>query len=305
MAPAEGERRDGGRGVVARRRAARAGRRTPPAPRRRGGRRWPWPRRAAAGRGAGSRGGPRPAPPRPAGSAASAAGVGQRSSHCLVDGQHPGDRRLLQHELRDQHRPRAGVRTAPRQVARVRVVPPQHRLVKLAHWPHCRGRSACAAAWVRRGAALAVYRAKHAVDDAGPAALRGLLAAPAGPSQPGAGAGPRDRQGALAVQRRVVRRLRHGDAGRRRAVGHQSSKTPGDRKSGKPGKGKPSKTPSTTPSPTPPPLPQPSGPCQDSDVLVTPVVDEAVAAQPVTIVLNFQTGVSEACTWPLSSDSVP
>ena len=64
-----------------------------------------WRRRAAAGRGAGSRAGPTPAPPRrsarrPGRPASASAQPG------LVHGQHPRDRRLLEHELRDHHRPR-------------------------------------------------------------------------------------------------------------------------------------------------------------------------------------------------------
>ena len=50
-----------------------------------------------------------------------------------MDRQHPGDRRLLEHELRDHHRPRARVRTSPGQVARVLVVPLEDGGVEVAH----------------------------------------------------------------------------------------------------------------------------------------------------------------------------
>jgi len=39
-------------------------------------------------------------------------------------------------------------------------------------------------------------------------------------------------------------------------------------------------------------------------VLVTPTVPDPVAGRDVTIVLNLQTGTTEACTWRVSADSV-
>ena len=45
-----------------------------------------------------------------------------------VFGQHPGHRRLLQHDLTDQHRPGRDARSAPGQVPRVTRIPGQHRL---------------------------------------------------------------------------------------------------------------------------------------------------------------------------------
>jgi hypothetical protein len=77
-------------------------------------------------------------------------------------------------------------------------------------------------------------------------------------------------------------------------------------KSGKPGKGKHTRTPSATvtPTPVPPPLPEPTGPCPDNDVLITPTVPEPVAGRDVMFVLNLQTGVTEACTWQVSADTV-
>jgi hypothetical protein len=61
-------------------------------------------------------------------------------------------------------------------------------------------------------------------------------------------------------------------------------------------------TPTPTPTPTPPAVP--SGPCPDADVFVTPAVPDPVAGRDVSIVLNLQMGVTEACTWRVSSDSV-
>jgi hypothetical protein len=63
--------------------------------------------------------------------------------------------------------------------------------------------------------------------------------------------------------------------------------------------------PTPTPTPTtPPPLAEPDGPCADGDVFLTPSVDGAIGGSDVTIMLNFQSATSEACTFDLSSDSV-
>lgn len=61
-------------------------------------------------------------------------------------------------------------------------------------------------------------------------------------------------------------------------------------------------TPAVTP--TPPPLAEPSGPCTDSDVVVTASVEGARAGGDVTITLNVTTKVSEACTFDVSPESV-
>ena len=84
------------------------------------------------------------------------------------------------------------------------------------------------------------------------------------------------------------------------------TQSPTPPKSDKPGKGKRSKTPTSSvePTPTPPPLPLPTGPCPDNDVLITPTVPEPVAGRDVMIVLNLQSGVTEACTWQVSADTV-
>ncbi|MFP5253353.1 MAG: hypothetical protein ACLGH4_06115 [Actinomycetes bacterium] len=53
------------------------------------------------------------------------------------------------------------------------------------------------------------------------------------------------------------------------------------------------------------PLPEPSGPCQPSDVVVTPeVVGRAYAGSPVSIRLNVTTRETPACTYRVSSRSV-
>ena len=62
--------------------------------------------------------------------------------------------------------------------------------------------------------------------------------------------------------------------------------------------------PTPTPTPTPTPLAEPSGPCPDADVLVTPAVPDPVAGRDVTVLLNLQMGITEACTWQVSAESV-
>jgi len=52
------------------------------------------------------------------------------------------------------------------------------------------------------------------------------------------------------------------------------------------------------------PLPQPQGPCADSDVVVTPSVDQAHAGGIVTITLLVTSKVSPACTFEVSRSSV-
>ena len=51
-------------------------------------------------------------------------------------------------------------------------------------------------------------------------------------------------------------------------------------------------------------LVRPNGPCDPSDVLVTPVVTEAHVAQPVRLVLEVTSISSEACTFDVSPESV-
>jgi hypothetical protein len=51
-------------------------------------------------------------------------------------------------------------------------------------------------------------------------------------------------------------------------------------------------------------LPDPSGPCSDGDVFITPTVPAPVGGGDITVVLNLQTRVSEACTWHLSPETM-
>jgi hypothetical protein len=53
--------------------------------------------------------------------------------------------------------------------------------------------------------------------------------------------------------------------------------------------------------PTAPALAEPEGECRAEDVVVSPVVDDAVAGSPVTITLRLRTLSSPACTWELAA----
>ncbi|QZY29429.1 hypothetical protein [Nocardioides coralli] len=53
-----------------------------------------------------------------------------------------------------------------------------------------------------------------------------------------------------------------------------------------------------------PKLPPPDGECVDSDIAVTPTLDDAVGGSPITIVLELRTIAAEACTWQVSPQSV-
>lgn len=48
------------------------------------------------------------------------------------------------------------------------------------------------------------------------------------------------------------------------------------------------------------PLAEPVGRCSDADVVVTPVVEGAVAGNDVAVLLNLRTVATEACTWTAS-----
>jgi hypothetical protein len=78
---------------------------------------------------------------------------------------------------------------------------------------------------------------------------------------------------------------------------------PTDDPSRKPG-GKKSNKPTTTPTPTETPLPTPTGSCTEDDILIQPVVDQAVADSDVMIVLQLRTRVAEACTWDVSASNL-
>jgi len=56
--------------------------------------------------------------------------------------------------------------------------------------------------------------------------------------------------------------------------------------------------------PQEPVLAQPEGPCEDSDILITPTVEQAVAGRPVTVTLELRTASSPACTWRVSPQHV-
>jgi hypothetical protein len=56
--------------------------------------------------------------------------------------------------------------------------------------------------------------------------------------------------------------------------------------------------------PTEPPLAEPTGPCVNSDIVVTPVVTEAQGDTDVPITVNLRTLQTPACTWAVSPDSL-
>jgi hypothetical protein len=58
------------------------------------------------------------------------------------------------------------------------------------------------------------------------------------------------------------------------------------------------------PTKRPKPLPAPDGPCEDSDVLVTPEARRPHAGEPVRVVLKVSTVRTPACTWEVSPESV-
>jgi hypothetical protein len=64
------------------------------------------------------------------------------------------------------------------------------------------------------------------------------------------------------------------------------------------------KKPRKSATPQEPVLAQPEGPCADSDILITPAVEQAIAGRPVAVTLELRTATSEACTWRVSSDHV-
>ncbi len=71
-----------------------------------------------------------------------------------------------------------------------------------------------------------------------------------------------------------------------------------------PKKAKKPKKPKKTTAPQEPVLAQPDGPCTDSDIVITPTVEQAVAGQPVTVTLQLRTSTAEACTWRVSANHV-
>ena len=69
-------------------------------------------------------------------------------------------------------------------------------------------------------------------------------------------------------------------------------------------KNKKPKKPKKTTEPQEPVLAQPDGPCTDSDILITPTVEQAVAGRPVAVTLQLRTATAEACTWRVSANHV-
>ena len=60
-----------------------------------------------------------------------------------------------------------------------------------------------------------------------------------------------------------------------------------------------------TPAPPPEPvLAEPSGPCANSDVVVTPALTTAVGGSDIPITLNARTQETEACTWTASAETM-
>ncbi len=59
--------------------------------------------------------------------------------------------------------------------------------------------------------------------------------------------------------------------------------------------------PAYTPPPAPPPA-EPDGPCDDADVVVTPVMGPVVAGRPVLVTLELRTVEDEACTWTVNRE---
>ena len=52
------------------------------------------------------------------------------------------------------------------------------------------------------------------------------------------------------------------------------------------------------------PLPQPDGPCDPADLVVTPLVREAHAGDPIKVVLRVTTHETLACTWQVSPEDL-
>jgi hypothetical protein len=96
-----------------------------------------------------------------------------------------------------------------------------------------------------------------------------------------------------------------GDGGKDRAVdranqvsGEPTGSVPSDPTTDTPKQRKKPKTPQE------PVLAQPDGPCADSDILITPSVEEAIAGRPVKVTLELHTATAEACTWRVSANHV-
>ena len=80
------------------------------------------------------------------------------------------------------------------------------------------------------------------------------------------------------------------------STGTSTAPSPTDRATRRPGKGR-----RTSEAPV---LATPTGPCVGSDIVVEPVVRNAVAGRDVMVVLQLRTISSEACTWRSSPDAL-
>lgn len=69
------------------------------------------------------------------------------------------------------------------------------------------------------------------------------------------------------------------------------------------GKGK-GKAQTATEPPPEPVLPEPTGPCEDADVVATPVLTQVAGGSDVAIPLNLRTRLTAACTWQVSPDTL-
>lgn len=56
--------------------------------------------------------------------------------------------------------------------------------------------------------------------------------------------------------------------------------------------------------PVEPVLAEPTGPCTDSDIVVTPAITSAAGGSDIPITLNLRTVVTEACTWRASPQTM-
>ena len=77
--------------------------------------------------------------------------------------------------------------------------------------------------------------------------------------------------------------------------------SPSSTEKGKPGKGTRPIESQTSQAPV---LALPEGTCADSDIAVTPSVENAVGGRDVTVVLQLRTMSSPACTWRVSADTL-
>jgi hypothetical protein len=105
----------------------------------------------------------------------------------------------------------------------------------------------------------------------------------------------------------LVANLLGGDDGGERSGGAVASQVAGEptgTPSGETSKGSTPKKQKKTRTPQEPVLAQPDGPCTDSDILITPSVEEAIAGRPVTVTLELRTATAEACTWRVSANHV-